>query len=29
MDDYPEGVAATSVYREALLIWLSLHVGLD
>ena len=29
MEDYPEGVAATSVYQEALLIWLSLHDGLD
>ena len=29
VEDYPEGVPATSVYQEALLIWLSLHDRLD
>ena len=29
MEDYPEGMPATSVYQEALLIWLSLHDQLD
>ena len=29
MEDYPKGVAATSVYQEAILIWLSLQDRLD
>jgi hypothetical protein len=29
MEDYPEGLPAVSIYQEALLIWLSLHDGLD
>ena len=29
MEDFPEGVPAVSIYQEALLIWLSLHDGLD
>lgn len=29
VEDYPEGMPATSVYQEGLLIWLSLHDQLD
>ena len=29
MEDFPEGAAATSIYQEAILIWLSQHDGLD